>query len=225
MHVVPSQSFTMHYCSKDSWIFHRNNCSAHTDDWHTYSQTEQRCSQRARKSRLRPLRAAAHKQRYFSCLWLPLTCCLSVVVFDCDDSVCEVGSCVELGRFNRFPLIFEPLNYCSTWSYKGAIDRGWSFLERVHPPHTRFKSLTLKLVVSFWLLSVQLSPLSVEFLSLLNESHAAQRKMSFLLVLFNYWGKVYKYIFYILLLQRKFPRRQNKYNWSSNSRSFHPPGS
>lgn len=95
MHV---KCFTMHYCSKDFWIFHRNNCSAHTDDWHTYTQAEQRCSQRARKSRLKPLRVAAHKQRYFSCLWLPLTCCLGVAVFDCDDSVCEVGSCFELGR-------------------------------------------------------------------------------------------------------------------------------
>lgn len=44
------------------------------------------------------VKSGAQKHSYFSCLWLPFTCCSGGVVFDRDDSACKVGSCVDLGE-------------------------------------------------------------------------------------------------------------------------------
>lgn len=100
----------MHYCSKDSWIFHRNDCSAHTGDWRTHTQTEQRCSQRARKSRLKPLRAAVHKQIFFlfvAAVYLLLRrCCFWLYWLSMWG-----GVLCWTWLVNRVTLIFDPLVY------------------------------------------------------------------------------------------------------------------
>lgn len=116
-------------------------------------EAEQRCSQRARKSRLKPLRVAAQTEIFFlfvAAAYLLFRCCCFWLWW----LSMWGGVLCWTWTINRVPLIFDLLNYCSILSYKGAIDCEWSFLERAHPPHTRFKSLTLKLVVSFWFLSV-----------------------------------------------------------------------
>lgn len=95
MRVVLSQCFTMQYCSEEPCMFHINICSAHAnDDWRTCTRTEQRCSQRARKSRSKPLRVKRKNRAIF-----PVCGCrLGGVVFDRDDSACKVESCFDLGE-------------------------------------------------------------------------------------------------------------------------------
>lgn len=76
------------YISEKHLFSSRRQCLAHIHFNRNEVFTE------SQEVKVEAVNSRAQKQSYFSCLWLPFTFCLGGVVLDCDESACDVGSCV-----------------------------------------------------------------------------------------------------------------------------------